>query len=192
MAGDTNLYRYVLNNPISFTDPSGLIPAVVAGVIVPGAYEGLSTATLALLGATETLGLTAANGALTATVAEFVSAEIGTVLLANSASSSPRCSPTQPPRAPGSRGNHRHHRPIAGTTAAVATVSSRDFPRPCEQLCARGDLCHCEHLQARIGRCRQPRGRRRALRQARGRHQSRDREPHSRRVPRASGAEIHR
>jgi RHS repeat-associated protein len=41
-AGDSNLYRYVLNSPINYTDPSGqIIPLFVAGMVAMGVMNAL-------------------------------------------------------------------------------------------------------------------------------------------------------
>jgi RHS repeat-associated protein len=41
-AGDTNLYRYVNNNPTNFTDPSGMIaPLIAAGMVAMGIMNAL-------------------------------------------------------------------------------------------------------------------------------------------------------
>jgi len=42
--GDTNLYRFVRNDPVNFTDPSGLVP--VGGIVLPAQPTGASGAAI--------------------------------------------------------------------------------------------------------------------------------------------------
>jgi uncharacterized protein RhaS with RHS repeats len=47
-ADDSNLYRYVLNDPLNATDPTGECPLVLVGVCAMGGCEVAVTATAAL------------------------------------------------------------------------------------------------------------------------------------------------
>ncbi|MDB9540082.1 Calx-beta domain-containing protein [Anabaenopsis arnoldii] len=91
-AGDANFYRYVFNNPVSYTDPSGLlapVPLIAAGAVLGGiSNAGIYAVSSTIAGNFTLSGLAGAgiSGAAFGAGATLIAASGATGLVANSLS----------------------------------------------------------------------------------------------------------